>query len=39
MGRSRLIKVVIEKSTRTPAEVIADMKEKVRIRKLGLKNN
>ncbi len=32
------IKVVIEKSTRTPAEVIAGMTEKVRIRKLERKN-
>ncbi len=33
------IKVVIKKSTRTPAEVIADMKEKVWIQKLECKNN
>ncbi len=33
------IKVVIKKSTRTPAEVIGDMKEKVWIQKLEHKNN
>ncbi len=33
------IKVVIKKLTRTPAEVIADMKEKVWIQKLECKND